>query len=115
MRSPARRGAVVAVLLLASIVIVAVAGASTPARAARAVTITIRGFAFHPPTLHVRRGTLLTVTNHDSTAHTLTAKGHFNTGTVLQGHSVRIRLRHRGTYRYICTFHPFMTGAIVVR
>jgi plastocyanin len=80
------------------------------------VTVSISGYAFHPATITVPAGTKVTFTNHDQTAHTATGSGSgFDTGTVAPGRSATVTLRRPGTYRYVCQFHPFMQGTIVVR
>jgi plastocyanin len=83
--------------------------------AARAIRVDISEFSFHPRTLRVRRGTRIVFLNSDSTAHTATRRGGFDTGHILPGHSVVVRLRRAGVYSYHCTIHPFMRGKIVVR
>ncbi len=75
----------------------------------------ISGFAFHPHALRVKRGTKVVFANSDSTAHTATRRGSFNTGHIRPGHSITVKLRRAGVYAYHCTIHPFMHGKIVVR
>lgn len=59
----------------------------------------------------------ITVTNHDSTAHTTTADDgkSFDTGNIDPGSSATIRLSKPGTYKYHCNIHPFMHGTLVVK
>jgi plastocyanin len=77
--------------------------------------LTIANYAFAPPSLTVRAGTTITVTNTDATAHTATARsGAFDTGTLEPGHTVRFTLHRPGVYTYYCQFHAFMTGTITV-
>jgi plastocyanin len=84
--------------------------------AASGATITIHDFAFHPGTLRVRRGTTVTVVNHDTTNHSFTASsGRFDLSRLGPGRHGRVRLTHAGTYHYFCAFHNFMRGTIVVR
>lgn len=83
-------------------------------RRARTVRVKIDGFAFHPPTLHVRRGTKVVFANDDTTAHTATRRGSFATGRIRPDHSVTVRLKRAGVYAYHCSIHPFMHGKIVV-
>lgn len=97
------------------------AGTAAPTRApatvapAKAVKLTIANYAFHPPALTVRAGTVVTVTNVDSTAHTATARsGAFDSGTLQHGQTARITLKKPGTYAFYCQFHAFMTGTIKV-
>lgn len=79
-------------------------------------SVAISMYAYHPARLVVTPGTKVTFTNHDQTAHTATDTGTpgFNSGTVNPGASVTITLRKPGTYPYVCQFHAFMHGTIVV-
>lgn len=88
---------------------------SKPSGASPAVTIV--NFSFQPATLTVKRGTRVTVTNRDSTAHTATADdGHsFDTGNVDPGASKTIVVKRPGSYAYICTIHPNMHGTLIVQ
>lgn len=83
-----------------------------------ASTLTIQNFAFHPANLTVAPGTVVTVTNADSTAHTVTASGTkpFDTGTIAPGRTVTFTApKAAGSYPYTCTIHPFMKGLLTVR
>jgi plastocyanin len=120
-----RRGpAAIGATATAALVVALLAGALDPAagrghhqarRRAEVVHVDISGFAFHPPTLKVRRAAKVIFVNNDSTAHTATRQGSFNTGHVAPGHRVAVKLRRAGVYAYHCTIHPFMHGKIVVR
>jgi plastocyanin len=78
--------------------------------------VTIRDFAYAPGSVTIRVGDSVTWTNRDSVAHTATARnGSFDTGLLADGASRSIRFTAAGTYRYICTPHPDMTGTVVVR
>lgn len=75
----------------------------------------IKGYAFVPTALTVKRGTRITWTNGDATAHTATAdQGAFDTGTINPGQSKTLTFARPGTYAYHCAFHAFMTGTIKV-
>ncbi len=77
----------------------------------------IKNFAFHPAALTVRPGAVVTVTNDDQTAHTVTATGSkpFDTGDIAPGRIVTFTApKHAGTYAYMCTIHPFMKGTLAV-
>ena len=75
----------------------------------------IANYAFAPPSLNVRAGTTITVTNADATAHTATARtGAFDTGTLQPGQTAHLTLDKPGVYTYYCQFHAFMTGTIKV-
>jgi plastocyanin len=79
-------------------------------------TVTIENFKFVPASLTVSQDTI-TVTNHDSTAHTTTADDgeSFDTGDIEPRSSATIRLSKPGTYKYHCNIHPFMHGTLVVK
>lgn len=81
-----------------------------------AITVRVQGYAFVPATLHVRPGTRVSFSNRDSSNHTATAMAAhgFDTGTIAQRHTRTVTLSAPGTYGYICQFHAFMHGTIVV-
>lgn len=83
-------------------------------RRAKAVRVEISEFAFHPHTLHVKPGTRVVFANGDTTAHTATRSGSFETGHIQPGHSVTVKLKRAGVYAYHCSIHHFMHGKIVV-
>lgn len=81
------------------------------------VTVAISGYKFAPATLVVTRGTKVTFANHDQTAHTATASGAqaFDSGTIKPGAHATVIFHKAGTYPYICQFHAFMHGTVVVK
>jgi amicyanin len=93
-------------------------GTSFPAPEARAGTthaVDIVGFAFAPATLTVAVGDTVTWTNRDPDIHTATSTTEtFDSGNLEQDESFSFTFTAAGTYDYLCTPHPFMTGRIVV-
>lgn len=90
------------------------AGAADTATA-EGVSITIADFAFSPQTIEIPVGTTVTWTNNDVTQHTATAKdGTWDSGILGQGDTFSFTFDTAGTYDYICSLHPNMTGQIVV-
>ncbi len=82
---------------------------------ASAATVTIRDFAFDPPTLEVPAGTTLTWTNAGAAPHTASAEdGSFDTGRLDAGQEGSHTFAQPGTYVYFCDFHPEMQGTVVV-
>lgn len=105
---------VVVSLLAALVVGLAPGAASSPARAATHV-VEIVDFAYAPATLTIQAGDTVTWTNLDADAHTATATGGaFDSGLLDEGDSYSFTFAQPGTYDYLCTPHPFMTGRIVV-
>jgi plastocyanin len=73
---------------------------------------------FSPNTVVVVLGKNNTVvwTNHDSQPHTVTANGgSFDSGYLGQGASFTYTFSSVGVYQYHCTYHPWMTGVVVVK
>jgi plastocyanin len=94
--------------------------AATPAAASTApkrVAVKIAGFAFKAAKVTVRAGGTVVWTNADSAPHTatLTGNGTMDTGTLKQGASKGLVFAKPGTYRYVCGFHPYMHGVVVVQ
>lgn len=79
-----------------------------------AKTVTIKGFRYHPADLTVSPGTNVTWVNQDRAPHTVTGKG-LNLDDLTSGRRSAFTFRRKGTYTYVCSFHPFMRGRVVVR
>ncbi|MFJ9948291.1 cupredoxin domain-containing protein [Kitasatospora sp. NPDC091207] len=92
------------------------AGSSSASAAEGTTHVDIRNFLFEPAALTLSPGATLTVTNQDSTAHTLTADDKsFDTGTIAPGATATITApQQSGPHAYICTIHPFMHGTLTV-
>ncbi len=101
------------IVLLAALLPMTLA-ATTPARAATHA-VEIVDFAFAPATLTIIVGDTVTWTNRDAVAHTATSiAAGFGSGNLEQGESHSVTFTVPGTYDYLCTPHPSMTGRIVV-
>jgi plastocyanin len=69
---------------------------------------------FTPSILRVEPGTEVTFTNKDPGMHNVTANGWGMFEDMDEGDSFRARFADPGIYPYGCTYHPGMTGAVVV-
>lgn len=80
-------------------------------------TVVIKNFAFGPSTMVVAPGTKISVVNEDRAPHTVTAVNKsFDTGTISGGQrGVFTAPNTPGTYPYVCTVHPSMTGTLIVK
>ena len=87
-----------------------------PPSAAAAATIIISGFAYRGPE-SVAAGTMVTVTNRDSVAHTVTSDtGSLFDAVVQPGVSATFKApTASGTYTYHCTYHNHMHGRLVIK
>jgi plastocyanin len=88
---------------------------TAPARQSGHAAVVISNYKFGPAKLTVKRGTRVTFSNHDMTAHTATANGGFDSGTIKPGARATVKFAKPGTYPYICQFHAFMHGTVVVQ
>jgi plastocyanin len=90
---------------------VGAAGAATSSTPVRSVTI--KGFKFIPNKFTVRTGTPITVKNKDGVTHDLAAvNGAFKTKYIDGGKSAKFTVKKPGTYKIVCTLHPYMTGVL---
>lgn len=73
-------------------------------------------FMFAPLSLTVQAGSTVTWTNKDEEPHTVTSDtGLFRSGAMDTNESFSYRFDKPGTYHYVCSIHPRMTGTIIVR
>jgi plastocyanin len=95
---------------LASLVLLALPLAAYAATA----TVEIRDFSFQPKTVSVTVGDTVTWINYDTTAHTATSTGVWDTGSFGAGASRSTTFARPGTYLYFCLLHSIMFGTVVV-
>ena len=81
-------------------------------------SITIAGFAFEPSCLTAAASQSISITNEDAVTHTFTIQGTqidvgIAPGETFNGEPVT-GVVEPGTYTFICTIHPVMTGEITI-
>lgn len=80
--------------------------------------VAIRGFAFQPETVRVKRGTTVTWINCESAtvdAHTSTSDATlWESPFLAPGQTYSRTFDEAGAFGYFCVPHPFMRGAVVV-
>ncbi len=86
---------------------------SAPATSGQ-VAVGIADFKFTPPDVKVPVGGSVVWTNNDKQPHTATSSGSFDAGAIQPGASATVAFQTAGTFTYICSFHPFMTGTVTV-
>ena len=85
------------------------------ASASGAGQVSIANFAFAPGELRIVAGQTVTWVNHDGAPHGLAhADGAKGSDLLLPGASVSRHYDQAGSYDYICSVHPYMTGKVVV-
>jgi plastocyanin len=80
---------------------------------AGAFALTTTAYSPNPQT--ISRGSTVTFINNDSTAHTATSGGTFDTGTINPGGRASVTLQNAGSITYHCTIHPGMVGTLIVQ
>lgn len=92
------------------------ASSATAQEASGAATVTISGFAYEVPS-SIKPGTTITVINKDSAPHTVTAKdkGGFDVEVAAGQTAIFTAPTEAGEYGIVCTFHPRMSGTLVIK
>ena len=82
----------------------------------RSATVDMKDYCFFPQVVRVDKGDVVTWTNYDKAAHTVTAPGGWSGGhdEYLRGDDVSFRFEREGVFPYVCLLHPGMVGAVVV-
>jgi plastocyanin len=78
------------------------------------VKVSMRNMQFSPKTIRVRKGTVVEWKNDDIVPHTATSVS-FDSGSLSPGKSWQHTFNEAGQFHYVCTFHPTMTGVVIVR
>ena len=92
------------------------AAAAATAAGAATHTVVMEAVAFQPATLTVSAGDTIQWVNKDAFPHTATADDKsFDSGEIAAGKSWKLVAKKKGTFAYICAYHPTMKGTLVVR
>lgn len=93
------------------------AAATAAPSAAKTATVDIKSFKYKPAKVTVKAGAKVTWVNQDAAGHTATfAKGPapLDTDRLEKGDRKALTFKEPGRYPYVCAFHAFMTGEVVV-
>jgi plastocyanin len=104
----------VKIITLVTILLTLITAAANQ-KPSQAHTVIIKNFAFVPDHLAVAVGDTIVWKNEDSTPHTATADTEFDSKQLNTGQSFTFVARKAGSFPYICTFHPYMKGELVVQ
>lgn len=90
-------------------------GCSAPVTDEATTTVRMRGLCFTPTIVHVRKGGEITWVNRDRDRHNLAGANYqWGSRTLRFKDSITFRFTEKGTYPYLCQYHPGMIGAVVV-
>jgi plastocyanin len=104
----------VAIALAAAVLAPAAIFPTTFVQAAE-TEVNIDQFTFYPQRISVKAGTTVTWTNEDDVPHTVASSiKFFKSKTLDTADKFSFTFTTPGTYAYICSVHPYMTGAVVV-
>jgi plastocyanin len=76
-------------------------------------SVEMQDFTFSAKKVTIREGDTVTWTNVGQAPHDAAGDG-WSTELLVNGGSDSVRFGKAGTYRYLCTIHPEMTGTVVV-
>jgi len=76
--------------------------------------VLIQDGCFTPAILHVEPGATVSFSNRDPWAHNVSANGWGHLDDLDQGEGFTATFETAGVYPFACTYHPGMTGAVVV-
>jgi plastocyanin len=80
------------------------------------VVVEVQNLAFTPQTVTIPAGGTVMWKFDDTIQHTVTAQDQsFDSGPMSGGQTFVRTFPKAGTYAYMCTIHPFMTGTVVVK
>ncbi len=75
----------------------------------------VANWGFSPSVIHARVGQKIEVTNTGLISHTMTSTtGAFDTGLIRHNRSALVVVNKPGTYKFICSPHPWMKGTLIV-
>jgi len=77
--------------------------------------VKILGFAFTPATTTISAGQTVTWINDDAAPHAIAVKGGAASAQFAPGERTSMSFDKPGTYDYLCSVHPYMTGRVIVQ
>lgn len=89
----------------------------TPTPSVSDNTISIQNMAFSPPSLTVKKGSIVRWVNNDAVPHTIKfAKSSkiISSDPLSAGQSFSVKFDQLGNYPYSCAIHPSMLGTVIV-
>jgi plastocyanin len=102
-------------LVLAGVLSIASIGASAETKPQRH-TVTIEAMKYAPQTVEVSIGDIVIWKNLDMVPHTVTADSRaFDSGQILSDGMWEWKAKTKGIFSYKCTYHPTMSGTLIVK
>ena len=89
-------------------------GCHTGVTEGHGMTVEMVEACFTPTVLSISPGETVTWVNRSGLVHNVTANLWGNFEDIADGDRVRMRFDDEGTYPYACTYHPGMSGVVIV-
>ena len=86
----------------------------TPTTTPKTHAVTIQSFAFVQSSITIKKGDIVVWTNKDSAPHNVIGDGGLASATISTNATYSFTFNATGTFSYHCSFHPSMTGRVVV-
>ena len=102
-------------LVLAALGYPVTSAPADPKAVSKTYTVLIRRSKFVPQRLEVAVGDTIVWQNEDIVPHTATANKFFDSGELDRGRSWTYVPKQKGSFRYLCAYHPTMKGELVVK
>jgi plastocyanin len=107
-------------ILAMGFVLLTLAGAAHTVKPAHAQVssnmVVMKNFDFSPMTITVSAGSTVTWKNLDGEPHTVTSlDGRFRSGALDENDSFKFKFDKPGIYKYVCSIHPKMMAAVIVK
>jgi len=90
---------------------------TTDTTAESGMVVNIKDFAFNPSTLNIKAGTKITWINNDQAQHKIISvsdEAGPSSDVLSQNDTYTYIFKKAGNFEYRCSFHPSMTGSVVV-
>ena len=102
--------------MMAMLALAVPSGSIFAANADESTSIVMKNFDFSPMSLTIKAGTSVTWKNLDGEPHTVTSvDGLFRSGALDQNDTYTFKFDKPGTYKYLCSIHPKMMAAVIVK
>ena len=102
--------------LLTALMLLACGISAGAAPAPKTHTVKMEGMVFVPASLTIKPGDSVRWVNTDIVEHTATASNNsWDSKLVAAGKSWKYTFKSKGSFDYLCKYHPLMKGKLVVK
>jgi len=88
---------------------------SPPTATVKIVQLKNGNYAFKPADITIKPGTEVIWNNTSGTDHTVTVNNHAGIDDIPPSSKAHLTFAKAGTFKYHCSFHPYMKGKITIK